>query len=79
MGYKESLLPDKRSVYNSLYKGDINRFGQKEMFIKPDQIRETLYNTEEKQKQLVDRLVNGIEQDEELSFECSDSSDENPE
>ena len=49
------------------------------MFIKPDQIRDTLYSTEEKQKQLVDRLVNGIEQDEELSFECSDSSDENPE
>ena len=36
MGYKESLLPQKRSVYNSLYKGDINRFGQKDMFIKPD-------------------------------------------
>ena len=48
MGYKESLLPDKRSVYNSLYKGDINRHGQQDMYIKPDAIRDTLYNTEEK-------------------------------
>jgi hypothetical protein len=46
IGYKESFLPDKRSVYNSIYKGDLNRYGQKDKYIKPDEIRETLYSTE---------------------------------
>lgn len=50
MGYKESLLPEKRSVYNSLYKGDLNRNGKKDLFIKPDEIQEKLYGTEEAKK-----------------------------
>lgn len=69
MGHKNSMLPNKRNMYASLYKGDLNRYGQKDNFIDPEVLQKTLYGTEEKQKNLVNFLVNGSD---------SDSSEEEP-
>jgi hypothetical protein len=79
--YKQSLLPSKRSLYGSLYKGDLNRYAQsnlpdgQSLYIDPQEIQDTLYKDEARQKKLVDRLVNGINQNEELSSEESSSDD----
>lgn len=37
-GHKETFLPAKRNLYKSLYYGDQHRFGQKELFIKPEEL-----------------------------------------
>lgn len=39
-----------------------------------DEIQKILYPTQEKQQKLVDRLVNGLDDDEELSSEYDDES-----
>ena len=38
-GYKESFLPPKRNLYHSLYKGDLHRYGQRQHFIEPSELK----------------------------------------
>ena len=37
-GHKESFLPEKRNLYKSLYYGDIHRFGQRDLFMQPEEL-----------------------------------------
>ena len=70
--YKETLLPQKRGLYESLYKGNINKHGAQEIegSVKADDIN--LYPNKSDKEKLVDRLVNGLDIDEELSDEYDD-------
>ena len=49
--HKKTLLPDKRNLYGSLYKGDLNRHSiDKDMYMQSEEMQKKLYPTEEKQK-----------------------------
>ena len=70
--YKETLLPQKRGLYESLYKGNVNKHGAQSIqgSVKADNI--SLYPGKSDKEKLVDRLVNGLDIDEELSDEYDD-------